>query len=221
MLVRTHSFAVSRGITEHVLVELDVRRGLPSFSVVGLAGAAARDARERVQAAVVNTGLVIPRQRVTVNLAPASSRRIGAEFDLAIACCVVAAQHQIDAVRLARVALFAELGLGGQLRACPGAALVAVAAQDAGLAGLIVSSEDAVDARLAHELPVAGAGHLREVLNILAPARRRHAGPAPAAAPGAGADPVDRYAGGLGGRAGPAAQAARAAAADRPAGGAR
>jgi magnesium chelatase family protein len=169
VLVRTHCFCVQRGIAEHVQVELDVRRGLPSFSVVGLAGAAARDARERVQAALVNTGVPLPRQRLTVNLAPSSARRTGSEFDLAIACCVLAAQGHLDSARLARVALFGELGLGGQLRRCPGVALAASAAADAELAGLIVASGDTAEARSAGGLPVAGAADLGEVLALLAP----------------------------------------------------
>lgn len=168
MLVRTHCFCVQRGIAEHVHVELDVRRGLPSFTVVGLAGAGARDARERVQAALVNTGVPLPRQRLTVNLAPASVRRTGSEFDLAIACCVVAAQGHLDGTRLARVALFGELGLGGLLRRCPGVALAASAAADAALAGLIVASGDTAEARSAGGLPVAGAADLAEVLALLA-----------------------------------------------------
>ena len=154
-------------------VELDVRRGLPAFSVVGLAGGAAHDARERVQAALVNTGVPLPRQRATVNLAPSSTRRMGSEFDLAIACCVLAAQGQLDAARLARIALFGELGLGGQLRRCAGVALAAAGAADADLAGLIVASEDAAAARSAGGLPVAGAADLGEVLALLAPAGAR------------------------------------------------
>jgi len=172
MLVRTHCFSAHWGVAEHVHVELDVRRGLPAFSVVGLAGGAGRDARERVQAALVNTGVALPRQRLTVNLAPASARRMGSEFDLAIACCVLGAQQHVDGSRLARIALFAELGLGGRLRGCPGVEVVAAAAADAGLAGLIVAGEDAAAARSAGGLPVAGAADLGGVLALLAPARQ-------------------------------------------------
>lgn len=173
MLVSTHTFCVQRAVAEHVQVEVDVRRGLPSFSVVGLAGGAARDARERVQAALVNTGVPLPRQRLTVNLAPSSARRSGSEFDLAIACCVLAAQGHLDSKRLARVALFGELGLGGQLRRCPGVALAASAAADAELAGLVVACGDAAEARSAGGLPVAGAADLGEVLALLAPSGAR------------------------------------------------
>jgi magnesium chelatase family protein len=173
MLVHAHGFAVNRGIAEHVHVELDTRSGLPAFSVIGLAGGAARDARERVQAAVLNSGFGFPRKRVTVNLAPAAARRSGLAFDLALACCVLAAQEQIDPRRLARLGLFAELGLGGDLRSCESADAAAEAADRAGLAGLIVARGDLRHARAAGRLPVAGLGSLREVAAFLAGALPR------------------------------------------------
>jgi magnesium chelatase family protein len=178
MLVHAHSFAIHRGIAEHVHVELDTRGGLPAFSVIGLAGGAARDARERVHAALLNSGFAFPRKRVTVNLAPAAARKSGPEFDLALACCVLAVQEQIDPDRLARVGLFAELGLGGDLRPCESAASAAAAAAQARLAGLIVARSDLREARGASTLAVAGLGSLREVATLLAlgapraPARR-------------------------------------------------
>jgi magnesium chelatase family protein len=195
MLVHAHSFAISRGIAEHVLVELDTRGGLPAFSVIGLGGGAARGARERVQAAVLNSGFGFPRKRVTVNLAPAAARRDGAEFDLALACCVLAAQEQIDADRLARIGVFAELGLGGDLRPCESADAASAAAERAGLAGLIVARADLRAARGASTVPVAGLGSLRDVASLLAggaPRPRRGRGTASAgrrdgADPGSGA----------------------------------
>jgi magnesium chelatase family protein len=84
--------------------------------VIGLSGAAARDARERVHAAVFTSGFAFPRKRMTANLAPAASARSAPAFDLVLACCVLAAQEELDAARLSRIGLFAELGLGGDLR---------------------------------------------------------------------------------------------------------
>jgi len=167
MLVRAHGFAIQRGVAEHVVVELDVRAGLPAFALIGLAAGAARDARERVQAAVLNSGLSVPRKRVTVNLAPAGRSRNGSEFDLAIACCVVAAEGAIDPARLVRVGLFAELGLGGLLRPCAGAAAAAGAAGEARLELLIVSRADVDDAHGARAVAVAGARDLAGVVSRL------------------------------------------------------
>src|SRR5579862_2550819 len=168
MLALAHGFAIQHGIAEHVQVELDLRGGLPAFSVIGLAAAGARDARERVQAAIVNSGLTFPRQRVTVNLAPASQRRAGAQFDLAIACSVLAAQGEINAERLTRVGLYAELGLGGQLRPCPFVAVAAEAAAQAGLRGLIVAGRDLAEAREFASVQVLGFDALHEVAELLA-----------------------------------------------------
>jgi len=168
MLVHAHGFAVNRGLAEHVDVELDVRPGLPSFSVIGLGSGAARDARERVQAAVLNSGFAFPRRRVTVNLAPAAAGVSGPAFDLALACCVLAAEGEIDGRRLARIGLFAQLGLGGDLRGCDWVSAAAEVAEEVGLAGLIVARADLGEARSASSVPVAGLASLREVTSLLA-----------------------------------------------------
>jgi magnesium chelatase family protein len=167
MLVHAHGFAVNRGIAEHVQVELDARGGLPGFCVIGLGAGAARDARERVQAAVLNSGFGFPRKRLTANLATGAAPRGGASFDLVLACCVLAVQEQLDASRLARIGLFAELGLGGDLRPGTSAAAVAEAAGAAGLAGLVVADGDLRDARAAGAVAVAGLRSLTGVAALL------------------------------------------------------
>jgi hypothetical protein len=182
MLVHAHGFALSRGIADHVHVELDVRSGLPAFAVIGLGGGAARDARERVHAALLNSGFAFPRKRVTANLAPAVSARGAPAFDLVLACCVLASQDELDGARLARVGLFAELGLGGDLRPCEGVTAAAEAAGEAGLGGLIVARGDLAEARASRALPVAGLSTLHAVAELLKPQhdgnRRRQPGAA-------------------------------------------
>jgi magnesium chelatase family protein len=91
MLAKVRTFALEGVDGVPVTVEVDVRRGLPAFSVVGLPDRAVRESRERVRAALANSGVNFPQQRVTVNLAPASLRKSGPSFDLAIAVAVVAA----------------------------------------------------------------------------------------------------------------------------------
>ena len=215
MLVHAHSFAINRGVAEHVHLELDTRGGLPAFSVIGLGAGAARDARERVQAAVLNSGFGFPRRRVTVNLAPAATRKGGPELDLVLACCVLAAEHHIDADRLARIGVFAELGLGGDLRPCESADAAAEAADRAGLAGLIVARGDLRHARSASRLPVAGLESLREVAAFLAGALPRPThGPGRGVANGSADDRGARRVVGRAGARGPAA--ASSAGAPRP-----
>lgn len=211
MLVHAHGFALRRGLADHVHVELDVRGGLPAFSVIGLGGGAARDARERVHAAVLNSGFAFPRKRLTANLAPAATARSAPAFDLVLACCVLAAQEELDAARLARVGLFAELGLGGDLRHCEGVAAAAEAAEQARLAGLIVARGDLREARAAASLPIAGPSSLRGVASLLAIAREqtgrrairgRSNGPS-------GESAASAHGGGLGGPGASAAEARR------------
>ncbi len=176
MLVRAHSFVIDRGAAAHVNIELDLRAGLPGLAVIGLGAAPARDLRERVQAAVLNSGLAFPRRRVTVNVAPPASRG-GATLDLAAACCVLAANGELDPLRIEAIGLAAELALGGELRACGAGTMLADAAAAAGLAGLVLAEEDREAALLARALPVAGARTLAEVVRLLrTPARSNDRG---------------------------------------------
>jgi magnesium chelatase family protein len=166
MLVRAHGFAIDRGAALHVEVELDLRAGLPGLAVIGLGGGPARDLRERVQAAVLNSGFGFPRRRLTVNVAPAP-RRSGAELDLAVACCVLAANGTLERSRLERIGLCGELGLGGELRACGSGAGVADAAARAGLDGLVLGVGDREAAEATSAVPVVGARTLVEVATML------------------------------------------------------
>src|SRR5438128_10357733 len=84
MFARAHTFTIDGFQTRHVTVEVDIRAGLPAFAVVGLADKAVYEARERVRAAVLNSGFDFPQRRITSNLAPAYLRKVGPGFDLAI-----------------------------------------------------------------------------------------------------------------------------------------
>ncbi len=138
MLARVTTFAIDGLEPRTVTVEVDLRAGLPSFTIVGLADRAVREARERVRAAVLNSGFEFPLRRLTVNLAPAALRKAGPGFDLAIACGVLAAAGQLPAETLERMAVFGELSLGGEVRPVRGVLAVAEGAARAGLAGLVV-----------------------------------------------------------------------------------
>src|SRR5271168_4875016 len=120
MLARTHTFTIEGLLTRHVTVELDVRPGLPAFTIVGLADATVREARERIHAAIRNCGYTFPAQRITANLAPGDVPKAGPGLDLALACAVLAASGQLPRDRLGGHALFGELALDGQLRSCRG-----------------------------------------------------------------------------------------------------
>ncbi len=167
MLARVSTFAIDGLDPRRVTVEVDVRPGLPAFTVVGLADQAVREARERVRSAILNSGFEFPLRRVTVNLAPASLRKSGPGFDLAIACAILAAGGQVPPAALERLAVFGELALGGELRPCRGALAAAEGTVRAGLTGIVVPVERALEAALVEELEIVGVGTLAEVAAVL------------------------------------------------------
>jgi len=112
-------------------VEVDIRPGLPAFTIVGLGDAAVRESRERIRSAILNSGFDFPQRRITANLAPASLRKAGPGFDAALALAVLGASEQVPAGTLERVAVFGELSLNGELRDSPGALVVAEGARRA------------------------------------------------------------------------------------------
>src|SRR3989449_687931 len=109
-----------------------VANGLPTCATVGLPQGAVKEGRERVYAALANTGYTFPLKRITVNLAPADIRKDGSAFDLPIAVGILAATEQISAERLGRVAVLGELGLEGAIRPVRGALPVALTGPPAG-----------------------------------------------------------------------------------------
>ncbi|HEX5853355.1 MAG TPA: YifB family Mg chelatase-like AAA ATPase [Solirubrobacteraceae bacterium] len=167
MLARAHAFTIEGLHTRHVAVEVDVRPGLPGFTIVGLADAAVREARERIHAAIRNSGLDFPARRITANLAPGGIPKAGAGLDLAIACALLAASGQIRAERLERIALFGELALDGSVRAAHGTLAVAQATRRAGLDRLALAASRAHEASLIDGLEVTVVENLRSAVRVL------------------------------------------------------
>ena len=167
MLARATTFAIDGVNPRRVWVEVDIRSGLPAFTIVGLGDAAVREARDRVRAAILNSGFTFPERRITANLAPAFLRKVGPGFDAALALAVLAASSQVPAAALARYAVFGELSLGGELRDSPGALAVAEGARSGGLARLIVPRERAREAGLIDGLEIAGVSTLREAADVV------------------------------------------------------
>jgi magnesium chelatase family protein len=181
MLSAVATFALEGVDSVEVTVEVDLRRGLPAFTVVGLPDAAVREARERVRAALLNSGLEFPATRVTANLAPAHLRKAGASFDLALAVGVLAASAQVPTEALARSAVCGELSLGGALRSVRGALAIAFGARREGYERLIVPVENAAESALVEGIEVQGVPDLRRLVELLhgrweapAPTRRPH-----------------------------------------------
>ena len=148
MLATARTFALLGVEAWPVRVEVDVRRGLPSFAIVGLPDAAVRESRERVRAALANAGFEFPQRRITVNLAPANLPKAGPGFDLAIAAGLLAASEQLSPDRLHGLGLVGELALDGSIRSVPGALAMAERARRCGLGGIAVPEANAQEAAL-------------------------------------------------------------------------
>jgi magnesium chelatase family protein len=179
VLARVRSAAVHGLQAYPVDVEVDVGRGLPAFTIVGLPDPAVQEAKERVRAAVRNAGYDIPPRRITVNLAPADVRKVGPAFDLPIAVGVLAATAQIRPHGLAETMLLGELSLGGLLRPVVGALPVALAARAAGIRALIVPEPNGPEGALVEGVAVHPAGSFEAVVRHLEGAALLPAAPPP------------------------------------------
>jgi magnesium chelatase family protein len=167
MLARARTFTIEGLHARAVTVEVDIRPGLPAFAIVGLADAAVREARDRVHAAVLNSGYEFPARRITANLAPADVPKVGPGFDLAIACGVLAASGQIPRDLLDTHALFGELSLDGEVRASHGTLAVAEATMKAGLRMLVLGPARACEATLVDGLAVGVVERLSSAVRVL------------------------------------------------------
>jgi magnesium chelatase family protein len=150
-----------------VSVEADIHAGLPAFAIVGLPDAAVQESRERVRAAILNSGFEFPLRRITVNLAPADVRKAGPGLDLALAAALLCASGQVKGEPLDSFALWGELGLDGRIRPVRGALVVADAARASGLAGIVVPRRNADEAALVGGLEVVGVETVRELAEFM------------------------------------------------------
>ncbi|HVE13617.1 MAG TPA: YifB family Mg chelatase-like AAA ATPase [Elusimicrobiota bacterium] len=179
MLAELRSAAVNGIDGFLVAVELDLANGLPSFTTVGLPDSCVREARERVVAALRNSGFDFPCRRVTVNLAPGRVRKAGTHFDLPIGLGALVASGQVEtAAWSAAYCFIGELALDGSLRPVPGVLPMAAAARRAGLRGIVLPAANAREAGAAG-IAVHPVSSLREAAELL----RREEAPPPAGRP--------------------------------------
>jgi len=125
MLAAATSAAVLGIEAVDITVEVHVANGLPQWTLVGLAATAVKESRDRVSAAIVNSGFAVPPRRITVSLSPGDLPKAGTAFDLPIALGVLAASGQLDPERLRGLRVVGELGLDGCLRPVRGVLAVA------------------------------------------------------------------------------------------------
>ncbi len=147
---------------ELVLVEVDIRRGLPGIDIVGLPDGAVRESKERVRVAIRNSGFTFPADRILISLAPAGVRKEGASFDLPIALGILAASGQMGQDRMAGTMVLGELKLGGGVRPVNGVLSAVGTGLEAGFTSFLVPRENLQEARVLGKGRVRGINSLRE-----------------------------------------------------------
>ncbi|MEP6853710.1 MAG: YifB family Mg chelatase-like AAA ATPase [bacterium] len=163
-IARTHS-ATLVGVTGHpVEVEADLSAGLPGLTFTGLPDTTVVEARDRVRAAIVNSGAPWPNRRITVALLPADVRKAGSIFDVALAVAVLAAAGTVPSAPLGSAAWIGELGLDGQVRAVRGVLPAVLALARAGITRIVVPAANAAEAALVPGLDVRAASHLCDIV---------------------------------------------------------
>lgn len=189
MLFRTQSAAVYGINADLVEVEVDLTpaRGESdnpsSVIIVGLPDTAVRESRERIRAAINNSGFFFPFHKTTINLAPADIRKEGASFDLPIALGILGANGDLasgaDETRLADTLAVGELSLDGSVRTIKGALSIALRARDAGIKTLMLPAENAPEAAVVTGINVFPVASLRAAADLIAALQRKESRPAP------------------------------------------
>lgn len=165
MLAKVLSAAVV-GLDAHLVeVEVDISGGLPQFSVVGLPDATVRESRDRVRAALKNTGFAFPQKKVTINLAPADLRKEGSGLDLAMAIGILAAQDVLPAETVKNRVLVGELSLDGRIKPITGALSIGVICRKEH--PLILPAENAAEAAIVEDVDVYPVRTLTETVEFL------------------------------------------------------
>ncbi|WP_073213836.1 YifB family Mg chelatase-like AAA ATPase [Streptomyces sp. NBRC 110465] len=150
-----------------VEVQADLEPGVAAFTLVGLPDKSLVESRDRVRAAVVNSGAEWPQKKLTVGLSPASVPKSGSGFDLAVACAVLGAAERIDPATIADVVMIGELGLDGRVRPVRGVLPAVLAAAEAGYEHVVVPEQTAGEAALVPGISVLGVRSLRQLVAVL------------------------------------------------------
>jgi magnesium chelatase family protein len=151
-----------------VEVEVDIGRGLPSFSIVGLPDKAIDESKDRVRSAIKNSGLFFPDKRLTVNLAPADIKKEGPTYDLPIAVSILLAGEQISDESISSDDIFiGELSLSGELRAVSGILPMIMAAKEWEAKRVFIPVDNSKEAELISGLDIYSVRSLEELVNFL------------------------------------------------------
>lgn len=169
MLATVNTLTLTGLEAKPVTVEVDIQNGLPAFEIVGLASTAIKEARERVRAAIKNSGFNFPNRKIIVNLAPADLKKEGSHFDLAIAVGIILASGQLENQLPASFFLAGELSLDGSVRSVPGVLPMALElASSPADSYLVIPADNNSEAALVTEVQSYQLTHLQDFLDFIA-----------------------------------------------------
>ncbi len=167
MLSKTHSYGISGLEAYPIQIEVDVSNGLPMMLIVGLPDNAVRESKERVRAAIRNSGYIFSPQRITVNLSPADVKKEGSAFDLSIALGILAATEQLPTASLEEYIFLGQLSLDGRLQPIQGALTIALSVSKNKFRGIILPAANAREAAILEEMNIYPMQNLTEVISFL------------------------------------------------------
>lgn len=165
MLSIVKSFGLNGLEGSIVSVEVDIARGLPTYDIVGLADTAIKESKQRVRASIKNSGFDFPMDKITINLAPADTKKEGSLYDLPIAVAILSATNQIPIDKVKSYAFIGELSLDGSLRGVKGVLPILITAKSYGITKIIIPKDNEGEARFIEGLEVYAASSLKEVFD--------------------------------------------------------
>ena len=148
-------------------MEVNFSQGLPGMSIVGLPDAAVKESSDRVTAAIRNTQLALPVQKITINLAPADIRKEGSAFDLPIALGILSASGLIENDRLKKLVILGELSLDGRVKPIRGGLSITAMARENGMEGILLATQNAAEVSVIEGIPLYPIEPLPQALEFL------------------------------------------------------
>lgn len=167
MLAKVKSYALDGLNGYPVDVEIDINNGLPSFEMVGLASTATKESKERIRSAIKNSGFLYPVKRITINLAPADTKKEGPSFDLPLAVALLAASGQIETKKYKDYIILGELSLDGELRHINGLLPIIISSMQSGIKKFIIPKSNEKEASFIEGIESFCFENLKDVCNFL------------------------------------------------------
>ena len=167
MLAKVNSYGLNGLVGYKVQVEVDICMGVPGYDIVGLPDASVKESKERVRAAIKNNLLKFPPHKITVNLAPANTKKEGPSFDLAIAMCILLASEQVVSEHCKEYVFIGELGLDGSLKPVKGILPLLISAREKGYKKFVIPAENKKEASYITDIEVYALSSLADVVKFV------------------------------------------------------